>query len=226
MSSAPLPGTMTDQLLPDLDFEAEGRRVLALGALVQGCSTGADGVFIDQETGGKLFVGGRNVGFSRAELRARRIRCIVQCEDEGSLCPFSKCEADDGKSFEYLRFPLGQWRRRSDCDAIAAGGAPTLDFFAPLFRFVQSCLARGDCVLVHCLAGAHRAGAAGVALLMELCDVGYDEALLRLQAKRPIVQPNGYLPALLGALERARRGEEPLSDFETRLALVKGFKFA
>ena len=53
----------------------------------------------------------------------------------------------------------------------------------------------------------------------------YDEALLRLQAKRPIVQPND-LPALLGALERARRGEEPLSDFETRLALVKGFKFA
>jgi len=38
-----------------------------------------------------------------------------------------------------------------------------------LFKFVDSELGAGNAVLVHCLAGAHRAGTAGTACLMHLC---------------------------------------------------------
>ena len=42
-------------------------------------------------------------------------------------------------------------------------------FFRPLFEFVTSNLEAGNNVLIHCLAGAHRAGTAGVACIMHLC---------------------------------------------------------
>ena len=49
-------------------------------------------------------------------------------------------------------------------------------YFAPLFQFVEGELSAGNNVLIHCLAGAHRAGTAGVACLMHLCDLDMQTA--------------------------------------------------
>ncbi len=62
-------------------------------------------------------------------------------------------------SFTYLPFPIGRWR------SVLSRRTPeaTFAFFRPLFDFVDESLAAGEPVLIHCLAGAHRAGTAGVA---------------------------------------------------------------
>lgn len=41
-----------------------------------------------------------------------------------------------------------------------------LVFVKDLFAFIEGALAKGECVMVHCLAGAHRAGTTGVSCLI------------------------------------------------------------
>lgn len=49
-----------------------------------------------------------------------------------------------------------------------------LAFVEPLFEFIEAAIARGDSILIHCLAGAHRAGTTGVACLVHYlrCEPG------------------------------------------------------
>ena len=42
-----------------------------------------------------------------------------------------------------------------------------LDFFAPAHNFIDKALNQGKHVMVHCLAGAHRAGTTGVSYMMK-----------------------------------------------------------
>ena len=111
---------------------------------------------------------------------------------------------------------------------VASGGDTTAAYFGKLFEFVEFGLGSGrnGCnVLIHCKAGANRAGAAGVACLMHLRDLDVDAATALAVACRPIVNPNGYLPVLLRALERTRRGRPPLAPRELEFELVTHFKF-
>ena len=41
-----------------------------------------------------------------------------------------------------------------------------LNFFDPVHDFIERCLLNGENVMVHCLAGAHRAGTTGVSYMM------------------------------------------------------------
>lgn len=43
-----------------------------------------------------------------------------------------------------------------------------LKFFAPAHNFIDENLEKGNNVMVHCLAGAHRAGTTGVSYLMKV----------------------------------------------------------
>ena len=64
--------------------------------------------------------------------------------------------------FEYFNFPVGKWRQYC-----GGGGEDNLKkFVCPLFRFLKERLQSGESVLLHCLAGAHRAGITGVLALM------------------------------------------------------------
>lgn len=86
--------------------------------------------------------------------------------------------------------------------------AQTREYFEPLFAFVEQELAAGNNVLIHCLAGAHRAGTAGVACLMHLCDLEPSTAITIAQTARPAINPIGDFPKLLAALDKARRGDK------------------
>ena len=68
-------------------------------------------------------------------------------------------------------------------------------------------LAEGRSVLIHCLAGAHRAGSAGIACLMRLEGLDLAAATARAQAARPIIDPIHYLSFLLTQLEQALDSE-------------------
>ena len=47
--------------------------------------------------------------------------------------------------------------------------------------------------MVHCLAGAHRAGTTGVSYMMKAGKMGFNEALRVAKTQRPVVDPMGEL---------------------------------
>jgi len=57
--------------------------------------------------------------------------------------------------------------------------------------------------MVHCLAGAHRAGTTGVSYVMKAAGLSFKDALKITQQRRPIVQPIGGFDELLRNLEAA-----------------------
>lgn len=46
-----------------------------------------------------------------------------------------------------------------------------INYFKPLFDFIDEAIKNGDNVLIHCLAGAHRAGTVGIACLMHYAEL-------------------------------------------------------
>ena len=75
------------------------------------------------------------------------------------------------------------------------------EYFAPLFNFVEGALASGQNVLVHCLAGAHRAGTCGTALCMHTTGLPLNKALAECQSRRNCINPIAGLMDLLQRLE-------------------------
>ena len=105
-------------------------------------------------------------------------------------------------TLRYFKFPIGQWR---DKDKIGPSPSPAkvLAFFEPMLRFVESELEAGHSVLIHCLAGAHRAGCAGIASLMWLCNFDHTTAIPAAQRLRPVIDPIGGYPIILEKLNAA-----------------------
>lgn len=58
-------------------------------------------------------------------------------------------------------------------------------------------------MLIHCLAGAHRAGTTGTAFVMYATGMRRDEAIRACKALRPAVDPFGELYELLGKVQAA-----------------------
>ena len=76
-------------------------------------------------------------------------------------------------------------------------------FTDPLWAFIDSALDKGSSVLVHCLAGAHRAGTTGCACLMHYGKMKHKDAIKSAKQLRPIIDPIGQLPQFLMLLEAA-----------------------
>jgi len=84
-------------------------------------------------------------------------RRIVYCQDEDGTIKFK-----NDPSFKYLVFPIGKWRKHIQIRTAEKVG----EFFKPLFDFLDAELAAGECVLIHCLTGAHLVETAGIASLV------------------------------------------------------------
>ena len=107
-------------------------------------------------------------------------------------------------NFKYLRFPISFWSRFVD-QRTTDNHTSLLNFLMPLFKFVDEALANGENVLVHCLAGAHRAGTTGVLCLMRYSGENDVAVAIKTAKKlRPIIDPIGMLPELLKRYSLAR----------------------
>ena len=62
-------------------------------------------------------------------------------------------------------------------------------FFAPAHTFIDKALEQGQNVMVHCLAGAHRAGTTGVSYMMKAGRMNYTDAVRVAKSQRPAVDP-------------------------------------
>jgi protein-tyrosine phosphatase len=75
-----------------------------------------------------------------------------------------------------------------------------LRFFNPFFTFVETETEKGNNVLIHCLAGAHRAGSTGVSWLMYANNWDMVTAVKKAKSFRRAINPIGSFPNLLGKL--------------------------
>lgn len=154
----------------------------------------ADVVWAHPKTRALFFIGDISIASSRESLREKRITNIVNCQEEGSENFFEKDPA-----LSYYRLPITHWQDAPN----GRSAMGLLCYLAPFFGWVDERLARGENVMVHCLAGAHRAGTAGTAYVMYKTGLGAKDAVKHVQACREIVEPIYDFADLLRILERS-----------------------
>ena len=111
-----------------------------------------DSIWKHPTTGAKIYVGNLAATRDAALLASHNVRHIVNCTDD----LFNELEGTANAPYYYM-FNVGDWQ-------FAGGDLPALasvqqlsDWVNKLFRYVDGALAAGESVMVHCLAGAHRA---------------------------------------------------------------------
>ena len=151
-----------------------------------------DPVWRDPKTGGKVFIGNKTAAHSKEILKANGIEAIVNCTQSIS----NRFEGDE--DVEYYTFVIYRYMAELNPAKTHKG---VLEFFLPVFKWIDAQLKRGRSVLIHCLAGAHRAGTTGTAYVMYAARM-YDhmQAIRACQKCRPIVNPIHGLSGLLKQL--------------------------
>lgn len=197
--------------LEETDYDEEARKIFARMGLEpavrsrwapldciwrERSAAAASGREGSTDGGGRLYVGNYVAASTRRILDDHGIQYVVNCQDTTSENYF-----EDDEVMTYLRFPVARLRPHYSPTA-SDGTKPVLDQFLPAFSFIDTTLSSGGNVLVHCLAGAHRAGTVGVAYLMYKSGMGMDEALRTAKVARPVIGPFGVLMELLRGLER------------------------
>lgn len=211
----------------DVDFNEEGRKLLIKRGQwenPEGESSGKhsarkpdlDALWVHPLVGAVLYVGSERMAKKRDVLKSHAITRVVVCLDsDGDDGPF-----DGEEGFRYLYFPIGKWR-----DARGLGSHRGMaKVVAPLLGFVAEALEEGQSVLIHCLAGAHRAGTAGVLCLMHLCNVDCDAALAAARAERDCIELLGHLSLLAKRVSKALSVDAVRPAIE--LAARQGFQQA
>ena len=164
-------------------------------------------IFTHPKSGAKVFIGNLSAANTKSELEENNITRIVNCQEPSSRNFF---EAES--SYQYYRFNIASYRVVEWVNQVNMKPESTseaLAFFLDYFEWVDKCMEDGKSVLVHCLAGAHRAGTAGIGYYMwrkSLENGGTKVDHLRCIADvkqiRPIVNPIGQFTPLLAKLER------------------------
>lgn len=166
-----------------------------------------DSIWKNAKTGAKVYVGNATAAANKRLLKRKKIFAIVNCQNTTSL------NYHEGKKqFYYHRFPVTTLAMNKEKQFDCATGAGAYNGgFHQTFEFMEEQLRQGRNVLIHCAAGAHRAGTVGVAWLMKQHGLGAVEAIAKAKTSRPIVQPFGLLLGLLHFLEMdlARSDDAP-----------------
>lgn len=184
-----------------VDFDEEGRRVLGLLNIDPSQRTISqynqlDSIFVHPTGNGTVYVGNATAAENIGILKSNNITHIVNCTHGGSALP---CYHKSSGEIKYYTFPISEWWKY-----INATNNSVYVFTDPLFEWIENCISKGESVLVHCLAGAHRAGTTGCAILMRYADLDVRTAIATAKKLRPIIDPIGQLPQFLQRLEIAQ----------------------
>ena len=161
---------------------------------------------------------------------------------EGSLIVSaepSASQAETPNMLRYYRFPVSDWKgrmaKKMQENADKNPHRATMDFIQPMLNFIESALLQGSSVLIHCLAGAHRAGTTGVLALMyfhnkymvknDMEQMSREKAVLVAKQLRPAIDPIGRFPEFLQVCEAAlmkENAKKSVSGYDS--AAVKNAK--
>ena len=152
-------------------------------------------IYEHPKSGGKIYCGNQTASSDLAALQANGVTHIVNCTNGFGELP----NHFEGK-IKYYRFPISDFRSHIH---------PTDDstvhkFFDPLFAFIDSAINNGNSVMVHCLAGAHRAGTTATSCLIYYEKMDVQTAISTAKSRRPIIDPICDFPMLLKRLHDAK----------------------
>jgi len=144
---------------------------------------------------GEVYVGGLQAASNAQLLRTYGITHVVNCMNRPSL--------NDKPGIAYYDFPIERYdsyrkalwepvANTSKANMLVKNAATACLFFEPVMSFIQSAYEGGGKVLIHCFAGAHRAGTTGVAFLMHMEKLNADDAIATAQCLRPVIDPKSY----------------------------------
>lgn len=157
-------------------------------------------LFKDGKTGSKLFVGGQKAASDEKFIKENNIKTIVNCTARGGM---------DFGEIEYLRVPIATWdvslrfKFNDLTQSEEFRSVELLRFVDSFLDVVDASLERGCSVLIHCVAGAHRAGTVAVLFIMRRCKVSSSEAIILAQKLRGVINPVDNLKELLTRVDRA-----------------------
>ena len=189
-----------NESMSELDFDEEARKLFhKIGLDPKGSQRGGgtsgyrslynpmDPIF--KRGSSTIFVGNQQAAQNAQLLQKEGITHIINCTDSMPLF--------HPQSFKYYRFNISFFPSN--------GEEQLREFLRPMFEFVDSAFAEQGNVLVHCLAGAHRAGTTGCLLLMHLADLPDQEAIRTAKRLRPVIDPIGRFPDLLRRFNAMRQ---------------------
>jgi len=184
---------------PQPNYDDEARKLWARLNLDSSQSSGKrwnplDAIWCHPETGAKIYVGNEKAAKNSRLLQEHNITHIVNCTD--SIPNYH--ENQTSSPCTYMRFDICLHHSlRNHKEAVL--------FAQPMLDFISSALLGGNNVMVHCLAGAHRAGTTGIICLMHFAKFSKDDAIAAAKQCRPIIEPIGDFPSLLARLEMGWR---------------------
>jgi protein-tyrosine phosphatase len=135
------------------------------------------------------------------ELKQNDITHVVNCTNGYGEIP----NYHEGK-IQYYRFPISdftQFVKMND------DGTSLHNFVDPLFAFIDSAINSGKNVMVHCLAGAHRAGTTSCACLIYYEKLDVQAAVSTAKSRRPIIDPICNFPLFLKRLHQVKIAKTP-----------------
>eukprot|EP00040_Diaphanoeca_grandis_P010647 m.54593 g.54593 ORF g.54593 m.54593 type:complete len:249 (+) comp21938_c0_seq1:250-996(+) len=174
------------------DYDAEAQKLFlklnlgplgeaTVGSTKSGRYSNLDPVWKDVKSGGIVYVGNSTAASSLHILREHRITKVVNCTDTLPLYHQSGPRRD--LSIEYFRFDLYKLFAKQMRNSTA-----TAAHFQPVFAWIDEAISQGENVLIHCLAGAHRAGCTGVAYVLHVTNLSAKDAIKVCTKARSAIQ--------------------------------------
>ena len=131
---------------------------------------------------GSIYLGGFKAANDEACMREANIGLIINCTGE---LPFSSWR-ERANGLKVMRFQVCSSEIRR---AMRDGGL--VAYMAPAFHKIHECFARGLNVMVHCRAGAHRAGTMACCLAVHCLHLHPNDALRHVRRYRRVVNVCG-----------------------------------
>ena len=161
-----------------------------------------DPIYRHPKTGSTIFVGNQTAASTLNILTDANITHVVNCTfGIGEIPNFH------ASRLKYYRFPVSDWRAQLD-----RHGGDMEKFLAPLWTFIDEAGAQGTNVLVHCLAGAHRAGTTGCAILIRYGKMDASQAVRTAKQLRPIIDPICDFPNFLSRVDAVHKRHREVSE--------------
>jgi len=192
-------------MAPALDYSSEAKKLWQkLGIDPEEINAGkgynpVDVVYRSPQ-GGCIYVGGERVARDLELLREKNISAVVNCTDD-----LRNYHEKVHSPPLYYKFDIAWWKRY--------GGntqEELQEFLLPVLQFIGRELEAGHNVLVHCLAGAHRAGTTAIICLMHFAGLNSSQAVPTAKSLRSMIEPIGDFRQLLtrcDQLPRTERGQ-------------------
>ncbi len=166
-----------------------------------------DPIYKSATTGSVIYCGDYHVASDIKALRKHNIKYVVNCTRPSPSGELPNYHEGRGE-INYFNFPIANWQKcvqhKGKKTLIDSSAPDVYQFFHRLFQFLDQAMASGANVLVHCLAGCHRAGSTCVSILMHYNDLSLDDAIIAAKISRPIIDPIGCLPELLQLFQTER----------------------